>query len=216
MSIVVAPKIKVCGMTKPSQVRQLVDMGVDAIGMILHASSPRLISLTQAQEIQRQIPAFVTLVGVFVDCDIKVVNDYIKQVPLDLIQLHGRETPEYGARLARPYIKALRAKTKSQVLESIGAYSNAKAILLDPYVQGKHGGTGMQLAPQTWPLADELPNSEQKLILAGGLSPANIVDSVKRFTPYAVDINSGVEVEPGIKNMDKVAECLNLIRSVNS
>jgi len=205
-------RVKVCGITKAEQASALVDLGVDAIGMILHAESPRLIDLKEAQEIRARVPAFVSLVGVFVDCDIAKANDYTKRISLDLLQLHGAETLDYAAQLNAPYIKAIRAKSKDQLNRQIDQFPTARAILLDPYVANQHGGTGLQLDPNLWPKNHlEIP---QKLILAGGLSTDNLVDAVKQHQPYAVDLNSGVEDLPGFKNIAQVARCLNLLKEM--
>lgn len=197
-------RVKVCGITRPHDARFIVDLGVDALGMILHADSPREITIEQAQRIRTEVPAFVTLVGVFVDCPNDKIDSYAEQIGLDLVQLHGDETNADGEGLRHPFIKAIRAKSIEQVEEKISAYPSARAMLLDPYVSGVHGGTGRTLDPSLWPKKG-LKNSSQPLILAGGLAPDNIASAVKNLQPYAVDINSGVEIEPGIKCPDKVA-----------
>jgi len=108
-------RVKVCGMTRTEDVRAAVKLGVDAIGMILHADSPRTISIKQAQLIRAQVPAFISLVGVFVDCPAQTINEYSELIGLDLVQLHGLETNEFGAALDTPFIKAIRARSADQV-----------------------------------------------------------------------------------------------------
>lgn len=201
-------KVKVCGMTQASQVRDLVKLGVDAIGVILHANSPRLATVTQAKMIRDEIPAFITMVGVVVDCDATQVNRYVSQIGLDLVQLHGAETSDYTQALNCPYIKAIRAKSADQVKQDMLAFSKARALLLDPYVKGQHGGTGQRLDASLWPNDQIRGSVGHKLILAGGLSKENILQSVQRYQPYAVDLNSGVECAPGIKDIDLVSACL--------
>ncbi|MCL4171299.1 UNVERIFIED_CONTAM: hypothetical protein GTU68_040269, partial [Idotea baltica] len=156
-----------------------------------------------------QVPAFVTLVGVFVDCDAEQVNNYASQISLDIVQLHGAESEQYAAQLNTPYIKAIRAKSPDQVAQEITQYSSARALLFDPYVRNQHGGTGQQLNPDLWPVAHK--NTVQRLILAGGLSADNLLTAVAQFSPYAVDLNSGVEDSAGIKNIDQVAQCLRML-----
>ncbi len=190
-------RIKVCGMSQPDNVRAAIDCGVDAIGMILHASSPRKISLEQAQAIRQVVPAFVSLVGVFVDCDAQKINYYSEQIGLDLVQLHGNENNELGCSLQRPFIKAIRAQSVEQINKEVINYPNARALLLDPYVKGQHGGTGKQLDLQLWPV-----NASQPLVLAGGLSNVNVREAVQSVSPFAVDLNSGIEDSPGVKNID--------------
>ena len=195
-------KVKVCGMTQVDQVRDVVDLGVDAIGMILHADSPRKISLQQAKDIREVVPALVSLVGVFVDCELAKVEELAQSIGLDLLQLHGNESADYAAQLSTPYIKAIRAKSLQQVQADIDAHNQARAILLDPYVPGQHGGTGRQLNPSLW------PSTDKKLILAGGLSADNVAAAVETVRPYAVDLNSGVEESPGNKRPELVEQVL--------
>ena len=196
-------RVKVCGITRPQDAREIVHLGVDALGVILHADSPRKITLEQAQQIRKEVPAFVSLVGVFVDCPNHTIDHYAETIGLDLVQLHGDETNASGNRLNRPFLKAIRAKSVHQVQEKIIDYPAARAILLDPYVKGLHGGTGKTLDPSLWPKKSPLP-----IILAGGLDPDNIASAVTALDPYAVDINSGVEIEPGIKSPAKVAAAM--------
>ena len=204
-------KVKVCGMTQVSQVAELVDLSIDAIGVILHANSPRLISVEQAIEIRKQIPAFISMVGVFVDCDVAQVNDYKDQIGLDLVQLHGAETADYVEKLSSPYIKAVRARSSEQVLYDINQHFSAKAVLLDPYVKGQHGGTGIQLDENAWPKSLATQKGAQKLILAGGLAADNLLAAVQKYQPFAVDLNSGVEAAPGLKDIDLVTKCLKIL-----
>lgn len=203
-------KVKVCGMTQATQVAELVNLGVDAVGVILHANSPRVISIEQAELIRAEIPAFISMVGVFVDCKIETVNTYTQQIGLDLVQLHGSETNSYASELNTQYIKAIRAKDVDQVTNDIKQHPNARALLLDPYVKGQHGGTGQQLDESVWPNKDDR-TVKQKIILAGGLSADNLSHSLKTYQPYAVDLNSGIEVSPGLKDMKLVAKCLTIL-----
>ena len=196
-------KVKICGMTQADNVSGAIKLGVDAIGMILHADSPRTISLEQAKLIRSRVPAFVSLVGVFVDCDADKINHYSKQIGLDLIQLHGDESDQFAKQLTAPYIKAIRAKSPEQVIEAIEQYPNARALLLDPYVKGLHGGTGKQLDLSLWPQETKKP-----LVLAGGLSDENVLAAVQTVSPFAVDLNSGIERSPGIKDLGLLEKAL--------
>ena len=197
-------RIKICGMTDVNQVEHAVSLGVDAIGLILHANSPRLITLEQAQLIRKVVPAFVSLVGVFVDADRERVESAVELVGLDIVQLHGAETEEFAQSLPRPYIKAVRAKSIQQVMADCEAYPSARGILLDPYVKGQHGGTGQSLDLGLWP--DN--HKTQGLILAGGLSADNIAERISAFAPFAVDLNSGLETKPGVKDQTLVAKAV--------
>lgn len=201
-------RVKVCGMTRPKDVRTAVELGVDAIGMILHADSPRTISVEQAKKIREQVPAFVSLVGVFVDCPAAKIKDYASAIGLDLIQLHGAESNDFGVSLEIPFIKAIRARSIAQVSQAITEFPNARALLLDPYVKGQHGGTGQSLSSQLW------PDTVQNLILAGGLSADNVASAAAKLSPFAVDLNSGIETAPGIKSGEKIAKAMAALLSV--
>lgn len=203
-------RIKVCGMTDAKVARAAVAMGVDAIGMILHADSPRRIDLDCARAIRAEIPAFVSLVGVFVDCPQQDLNSIADQVGLDLVQLHGDETNEYTTSLNRPFIKAVRAKEPDQVNHDVQAFPNARAILLDPFVEGQHGGTGQQLSAHLWPT-----DKVQNLILAGGLSADNVGVAIAQLNPFAVDLNSGLETMPGKKDLGLLAQAVQAVAGVN-
>jgi len=196
-------RIKVCGMSQPDNVSAAINCGVDAIGMILHADSPRVITLEQAKAIRSVVPAFVSLVGVFVDCDAQKINLYCEQAGLDLVQLHGSESNCFAKQLSKPFIKAIRAQSKEQLDEQVQQYPDARALLLDPYVKGQHGGTGKQLDLALWPV-----KAEQPLILAGGLSNDNVNDAVRAVSPFAVDLNSGIEDSPGLKNINLLEQAI--------
>jgi phosphoribosylanthranilate isomerase len=189
-------------MTQAEQVSAAVDLGVDAIGMILHADSPRRIGLEQALAIRKRVPAFVTLVGVFVNCPASQVRFISENIGLDLVQLHGDENRDFAESLSTPYIKAIRASSKEQVDHDVQQFDSAKALLLDPYVAGQHGGTGQKLNLDLW------PSSNHKLILAGGLSATNLAQAVQAAQPFAVDLNSGVESSPGVKDLSLLSQAL--------
>ncbi len=199
-------------MQQPAQVEALVELGVDAVGVILHADSPRTISLEQAREIRAVLPAFVDLVGVFVNADHEFLHQAIEVADLDLVQLHGDESSDFAAKLPCRYIKAVRAKTAEQVRSQMDEHYGASAILLDPYVKGQHGGTGQLLNTDCWPEGHQ----HNRLILAGGLSPENMAHRVIELQPYAVDINSGVESSPGVKDLALVTRAILAVQSADS
>jgi len=201
-------RVKVCGITRRSDAELAISLGVDAIGMILHADSPRVIALEQAQQIRAIVPAFVSLVGVFVNASQDLVNRTSDQLGLDLVQLHGSEDNAFGESLNRPFIKAIRAKSAEQVAESVTQFQSARALLLDPYVKGQAGGTGHRLESGLWP-----KSSDQPLILAGGLSPQNLDNAMAVFQPFAVDLNSGVESAPGVKDHALLEQAVAMVYS---
>lgn len=200
-------RIKFCGMTQAEQVTAAVAYGVDAIGVILHADSPRSISIEQAQKIRDVVPAFVSLVGVFVNADKQFIEQAVDSLKLDLIQLHGDESDEFGKQLSRPFIKAIRAKNAQQVAADVAKFPTANAILFDPYVKGQHGGTGQTLDTQLWP-----QEHHQSLILAGGLSADNVGARVSQLRPFAVDMNSGLELAPGDKSVELMRSAIIAVR----
>ena len=201
-------RIKLCGVTRVADAEHAVDCGVDAIGMIFHPPSPRNISIEQAQQIRQVVPAFVTLVGVFVDVSAELINQTAAQIGLDLVQLHGNETNDFGRCLNTPFIKAIRAKNAAQVATNVRQFADARAILLDPYVKGLNGGTGHQLNPEFWP-----HKHSQPLILAGGLAPNNLASALTQLQPYALDINSGVESQAGIKDNSLLEQAVGIVRA---
>lgn len=201
-------RVKVCGITRPSDAVFAVSLGVDAIGMIVYADSPRKIDIEQAKSIRSVVPAFVSLVGVYVNATKEFINQTAQEIGLDVVQLHGSETNDFGQSLNTEFVKAIRAKDPEQVNESVNQFPDARAILLDPYVKGQAGGTGHQLETQLWPR-----QANQALVLAGGLSPTNLQNALSTFKPYAVDLNSGLESSPGIKNAQLLENAMRIINN---
>lgn len=180
-----------------------VQNGADAIGLVFYAPSPRNVSIQQAIDIANQVPAFVSVVGLFVNAEAEFVNEVLAQVQLDLLQFHGDETPEYCAQFKRPFIKAIRVKTDTNLVQCAKDFSAAKALLLDTYTEGMAGGTGHVF---DW---DLIPAQLDKpVILAGGLNAGNVAQAIEKVKPYAVDISGGVEAAKGIKDATKIAAFL--------
>ena len=197
-------------MKDPSQVQDLVSIGVDAIGMIFYDSSPRNVSLEQAMKIRNVVPAFVTLVGVFVDTDVEQVNEIGKNVGLDLVQLHGEQDSNFAEQLLLPYVRAIRVSSLGVINKERKEHSKARGFLLDTFSKDAYGGTGHRISSTLMP--KKLSNDT---ILAGGINPSNIID-VLQYRPYALDINSGVENSPGDKNIQAVSSIVTAIRKVDS
>jgi len=148
----------------------------------------------------RDLPPFVSAVGLFVNADENHIENVLTQVPLDLLQFHGDEEPAFCARFRKPYIKAVRVRPQTDLLQYAGLHSAARALLLDAFVDGTHGGTGTvfdwSLIPHDLPLP---------VILSGGLNAGNVADAIRRVGPWAVDVSSGVEATAGIKDPQKIA-----------
>ena len=196
--------VKICGLTRAVEAKAIANLGVDAIGMILHANSPRAITVETAREIRSVVPSNVQLVGVVVNANLEKIQSLVDQIGLDMIQLHGDENHDFAKQLSTPYIKAIRPRTITQSENGANTFSSAEAILIDPYVKGKYGGTGHTLRAELWPT-----NVSKPLILAGGLDPENVVERALELKPWGVDLNSGLEIQPGRKSLDKVTRALN-------
>ena len=193
-------RVKICGFTQAADARVAADLGVDAIGLVFYPPSPRNVSITQAVEIVKTLPAFVSVVGLFVDAESDWVHQVLRQVNLDCLQFHGNESAQDCRLYAKPYIKAVRMQPGINLAEIQQHYDDAAGILLDAYHPGIQGGTGSGFDWELIPRDCKFP-----LILAGGLSPENAALAVQQVRPYALDVSSGVEAEKGIKDAEKMA-----------
>lgn len=194
-------RVKICGITRPKDAAIAVRYGVDAIGLVFYAPSPRNVSITQAVQIARHIPAFVTIVALFVNAEPHFIRQVIAQLKPTLLQFHGDETPEECAQYTLPYIKAIRVKHDTNLIQYLNEFSEAKALLLDAFTEGVVGGTGNQF---DWNL---IPNSLTKpIVLAGGLNADNVAIAIAQKQPFAVDVSGGVESAKGVKCELKIAQ----------
>lgn len=200
-------RIKFCGMTRRQDIQAAEQLGVDAIGLVFYAGSRRCLTLTQAQELTRSVSAFVTVTGLFLDASEAAVQRTLDAVRLDLLQFHGNESPEFCAAFGRPYVKALSMRAQPDLADCARRYHGAAALLLDSHLPGQAGGTGTIF---DWRAVPQVPG--MPLILAGGLHAANVAEAIRAVRPYAVDVSSGVESAPGIKDVAKMAE---FVREVN-
>ena len=193
-------RIKTCGITRLTDALSAVSQGVDGLGFIFAKKSPRYIDPEQAREIIRQLPPFVSTVGVFVDEEASVVDEIAQYSNLTLVQLHGVETPTYCSTLTAPVIKACRIGPDFDVETLIPYGKIVHGFLLDTYHKDLAGGTGHTF---DW---NQIQNIETSvpIILAGGLNPDNIMTAIEQVRPYAVDVNSGVESAPGLKDAAKL------------
>lgn len=205
------PRIKVCGLRDRDTVLKTIEAGADAIGLVFYPPSPRYVSIETAAEISAALPGFVSLVGLFVDADAKFVRSVLESVPLDLLQFHGDETLADCTQYGRSFIKALRVKPDTNLVEYAQNYAHplCRGLLLDAWVDGVPGGTGemfdWQLLPERLPLP---------LILSGGLNPSNVQQAIKTTQPWAVDVSSGVESSKGVKDLQRVYAFINAVHSV--
>ncbi len=192
-------RIKVCGITSVEDALAAIACGVDVLGLVFYRKSPRAVSIEQACEIARHVAPFTCLVGLFVNAPERDIEAVLGKVPLSLLQFHGDETEVDCNRWHLPYIKALRVRPEIPVKEMIAPFSSASGYLLDSYRPGVVGGTGESF---DWELIPD--NLDKPVILAGGLNPGNIQKAIMTVNPYAVDVSSGVERTPGIKDIDKI------------
>jgi len=193
-------RVKICGITRVEDAQAAVAAGADAIGLVFVEASPRYVSAARAHTIAAALPPFVTVVGLFVDAPAARVREVLGQVPLDLLQFHGSETPEDCQQFGRPYIRAVRMAPGVDLASESRRYTQAAGLLLDAYDPQVAGGTG---ATFDW---TRVPRDLNKpVILAGGLTPENVARAIQAVRPYAVDVSSGVEQSKGIKDAAKIA-----------
>ena len=191
--------VKICGITSPADALAATGAGADALGLVFYEKSPRHVPLKTAAEIARQLPPFVIKVGVFVNPPEDLVTRAIGECGLNILQFHGDESPEYCRLFPVMTIKAFRIKDAGS-LKPLADYKT-DAWLLDAHAPDQLGGTG---AVFNWDLAVEAQKLGRPVFLAGGLTPENVADAIRRVRPYAVDVSSGVEASPGKKDHAKV------------
>ncbi len=201
------PRVKICGITRREDALAAAWLGVDAIGLVFYPKSPRAVSIEQARAIVRDLPPFVSVVALFVDAQSEAIHRVLDQVAIDMLQFHGDERPADCARFGKPYLKAVRMQEDVDVAGFASAYGDAAGLLLDAYVTGVPGGTGVRFEWSRVPR-----NVGKPIILAGGLSPDNVGQAVAQAQPYGVDVSGGVEAEKGVKDVAKMAA---FIRGMN-
>lgn len=202
--------VKICGITRPEDAFAAARYGANAIGFVFYAKSPRNVSATAAASIVARLPPFLSTVGLFVNTTPAEVRAVLDVVRLDLLQFHGEETPPFCTQFGIPYIKAARVRADLDLVQYARDYSTARGLILDAFVDGTHGGTGTafdwSLVPQDLPLP---------VVLSGGLNAANVGQAIRRVAPWAVDVSSGVEASPGIKDAQKIAAFMKEVRSAD-
>ena len=204
-------KIKICGITNPADATAAVEAGADALGFMFYGPSPRNVSLAAAAGIIRSLPPFVARVGVFVDASEDLVRQAVLECGIDTLQFHGNESPEFCRRFSTRIIKAFRI-CNEESLRELGRYETS-AWLLDSFNPEKFGGTGAKF---NWDLASAATRFGRPVILAGGLTPENAAEAVRQVRPYAVDVSSGVEAEPGRKDHAKIRAFISAARQATA
>ena len=200
-------RVKICGITRVEDGLAAVKAGADAIGLVFYPPSPRCVEIDQAALIAKALPPFVTITALFVNAERGEINRVLENVPVDLLQFHGNECPDYCAEFARSYMKAIRVKPELDLKVEYERYAGARALLLDTYRPGTPGGTGESF---DWSL---IPSElADKIVLAGGLAAGNIEAAIENVHPYGVDVSGGVEAAKGIKDPDKIRQFMRGVR----
>jgi phosphoribosylanthranilate isomerase len=200
-------RVKICGITRSEDLRSACEAGADALGFVFYAKSPRNLSVEQGAKLLNGLPPFVQSVGLFVDADPGFVQSVLEMVPLDVLQFHGDESPEYCRQFGRPYIKAVRVREGIDLVKYAADFGHARGLLLDAYIPGVPGGTGEQFDWRLIPAGLAKP-----IVLSGGLTPDNVANAIRQVKPWAVDVSSGVEQAKGIKDAAKVAAFIQGVR----
>lgn len=203
-------RVKICGITSIDDALAAAALGADAIGLVFHPASPRAVDAETAAAIVRALPPFVTSVGLFVDAGAAQIDSVLRTVPLDLLQFHGSETPAECERPGRPFIKAVAVRPDLDLLQFAASFHRARGLLLDAFVPGVPGGTGVQADWAAIPKAMPLP-----VVLAGGLHSGNVAAAVRLVRPWAVDVSSGVERSKGVKDHNKLSEFMRGVRDAD-
>jgi len=204
-------RIKICGITRLEDAKRAVSLGVDALGFVFFAGSPRYVEPVVAADIIRELPPFVTKVGLFVNAATDQVKEILETTRIDFVQYHGDETPSLCAESPRAWMKAIRVKDGMDLAGEISRYRDASAIFLDAYDENMYGGTGRQVDWKVIPKG--LPNP---VILAGGLTADNVEHAINVARPYAVDVSSGIEASEGIKDAVKMRQFVEKVRRLES
>ena len=202
-------KIKICGLTRVEDVQAAVEAGADAIGFVF-TDSPRRISIDKAIELSTYVPGGVLRVGLFLDQDRSEIESVTGSVPLDILQFHGNETEQECDRFKLPWLKAVAMENAESVKQAEQNFPGAAGLLLDSHSKGKRGGSGKSF---DWSLSRSI---EKPVWLAGGLNADNVTRAIQTVRPYAVDVSSGVESEPGIKDPTRLKAFVQAVRQAEN
>lgn len=200
-------RVKFCGMTRESDIQQAAALGVDAIGVIFYSGSSRFVPVERARSLLQNVPLFVDVVAVLVNPEPEYVNDILHQLPINYLQFHGEEPPEFCRQFHKPYIKSVAASSSRAIEEASLHYEDAAAILLDTPCEITRGGSGRIFDWSVIPKQTTKP-----FILAGGLDPDNVLEALNRVSPCALDVCSGIEQSPGVKDHDKMTRFIKALR----
>jgi phosphoribosylanthranilate isomerase len=200
-------RVKFCGFTLADDLAVAVQLGVDAVGFVCVPGSKRYVTPEAAAALRRQVPPFVTTVLLLSNATESAARFAIATVNPDLVQFHGTESAAYCDRLGKPYLKSVSVGSRDDIEAAANAYPNATALLLDSHRPDGLGGTGQAF---DWTIVPR--DVGWALVLAGGLTPANVGLAVRMAAPYAADVSSGIEVAPGRKDPDKMRAFVEAVR----
>lgn len=216
-------RIKICGITRVEDGIAAAQSGADAVGLVFWPGTPRRVTLDQARAIVAALPPFIGVVGLFVDPEPAMVRTTLAALPIDLLQFHGSEQPQFCRGFGRRYLKAIPVREGVDLLESAASYGDAAGILFDAHAPGDlPGGTGRSFDWQK--LAGVIrARLETRFVLSGGLDPANVARAIETLAPWAVDVSSGVEERGadgaprrGLKDAARIAAFVEEVRSADS
>jgi len=204
-------RIKFCGMTRAEDALAAAALGVDAVGFVLTRKSRRFAGIERARQMRRALPPFVTAVALFMDDDVSFVSEAVAAIAPDLLQFHGSEAAPDCVRYGRPYLKAVAMRDGLvDWRRLVDSHAQATGFLFDGHAAGEQGGSGRSF---DWSL---LPRDAGKpVVLAGGLTPENVAAAIRAVRPWAVDVSSGIEAEPGLKDIDRMRRFIAAVRTAD-
>lgn len=202
-------RVKICGLTRDEDVRAAVTIGADAIGFVF-TESPRRVSIETAIRLSSYVPEGVLRVGLFLDQDRFEIDQVVSSVPLDVLQFHGSETEQDCSNYGLPWLKAVAVENAGSAKQAELDYPGALGLLLDSHAPGQRGGSGHVF---DWSLSSPL---SKPVWLAGGLHADNVGEAIRSVRPYAVDVSSGVESAPGIKDANRIAAFIKAVRETGN
>ena len=203
---------KICGITRVEDAEAAAEMGADAVGLVLYATSPRAVPVESVTTLFGQLPNRIRRVALFVNPESELVQRAVASQCVDLLQFHGSESAQFCRQFGVPYMKAIRVQDFQQAMDEIEQHPNAEMILLDKYVENVPGGTGQSF---DWSLAAQLvADTELPVVLAGGLHPDNVAAAIEQVKPFGVDVSSGVEKAPGEKDLAAMRNFIEMSKSV--
>lgn len=202
-------QVKICGITQPDDAALAVSLGADAIGLIFFEGSPRCVSIAAARDIVAAVGPYTAINALFVNASASNIEQVLSAMPISMLQFHGSESASFCEQFWRPYVKSISVAGTFDMSPIYAEYQGACGFLFDTAVKGAHGGTGMAF---DWTIMP--PPVGRPRILAGGLTPDNVNEAISVAMPDAVDVSSGVEVSPGIKDARKLEQFIERAKAV--